>query len=336
MSASTANARAEALLLGLGFSRVSIQQPMSVLSGGWRTRTILASLLFQPCDVLLLDEPTNFLDMASLIWLEDYIKELMLTVVLLERFPGNLTAYEQVWKENKQRLTRMKEAQDKQKPHMEETIAGNIRAAKATDDDKKLKQAASRQKKLNERMGYQVGIRGGEFKLNRDFPIYHTNMRADIEVPVDDATAKMALLKVPPSTLQFPGPLISCENLSYGYVSKDTGKSSIVLENINLNIHLADRVGLVGLNGAGKSSLVTALVGQTSASGHIKGTVKQHPNARVGYFSQEAVDSLPSNLTAVWCMTGGGEPHNSLEDQELRGALSSLGLSGRIVSDNVL
>lgn len=351
MSASTAEARAEALLIGLGFSKLFIKKPMSELSGGWRTRTILASLLFQPCDVLLLDEPTNFLDMASLLWLENHIKERETTIVLvshdrafvdavaheiiilrdkkLERFRGNLTAYEQVRKENKQRLTKMKEAQGKQIAHMEETIAGNIRAAKATGDDKKLKQAASRQKKLDERMGYQVGIRGGKFKLNRDFPIYHTNMRADIEIPMDDISSRMTLTKISPlSDLHFPGPLLSCEALSIKY-----HRSTIILENVNLTIHMKDRIALVGLNGAGKSSLVAALVNQASFNGHITGSINQHPRGRIGYFSQEAVDLLPTTPTALQYMAGHSEPLNHAQDQELRGILSSLGLSGRLVSD---
>ncbi|KAK1234393.1 hypothetical protein PQX77_002404, partial [Marasmius sp. AFHP31] len=175
MSASTAELRAKDLLLGLGFTTTTIAQPLKSLSGGWHMRTVLASLLFQPCDILLLDEPTNFLDMPSLLWLESHLQERTDTTLLLvshdrtfadsiaeeiivmrdsklERYPGNLTAYEKTRSEQKKRLTRMKEAQDRQKAHMQDTIAGNVRAALVSGDDKKLKQAASRQKKLDERM----------------------------------------------------------------------------------------------------------------------------------------------------------------------------------------
>ncbi|KAF9059669.1 hypothetical protein BDP27DRAFT_1238260, partial [Rhodocollybia butyracea] len=93
---------------------------------------------------------------------------LVLQDLTLEWFPGNLSAYKDTRQEHQRYLTKMKDAQTKQKAHMEESIAGNIRAAKATGDDKKLRQAASRQKKVDERMGYQAGIRGGKFKLNRD------------------------------------------------------------------------------------------------------------------------------------------------------------------------
>lgn len=328
-------------------------------------RTMLASILFQPCDILLLDEPTNFLDMASLLWLENHLKEessktillvshdrafvnivaqevLVLRDKKLERFPGNLTAYEETREENRQRLTKMKEAQEKQKAHMEQTIIGNFRAAKATGDDKKLKQAASRQKKLDERMGYQAGSRGGKFKLNRDLPGYHTKMRAEIEIPEDDVSARLALPVIPPSELQFLGPLVSCDSLTIGYLKKDNPSvMTVILHDICFTMHIHDRIALVGLNGAGKSTLVSALLdGHGTATSSLsnnatrtKGTIQHHPRARIGYFSQAAVDFLPSNLTALQYLSGKEDPLYNTEEQLLRKQLASLGLSGKTVSD---
>ncbi|KIJ32247.1 hypothetical protein M422DRAFT_184807 [Sphaerobolus stellatus SS14] len=356
MSASSAETRAESLLRGLGFTKKSIAQPLSALSGGWRMRTILAALLFQPCDLLLLDEPTNFLDMPSLLWLESHLQEVSTTLLLvthdrtfadtiaeevivlrdkkLEPFSGNLSAYDAVRSENQQRLTKMKDAQDRQKAHMEQTIAGNIRAAKSTGDDKKLKQAASRQKKLNDRMGYQVGIRGGRFKLNRDRAGFHNSARAEILVPTDESAARMALPRVPPSELRFPGPLVSCENLTFSYIKQGPPPTAtVILKEINFTIHMHDRLALVGLNGAGKSTLVSCLVNQPNPDGRVTGAIKQHPKARIGFFSQSAVDLLPPNVTALEYMSEKEDPLNGGEEQELRGALSSLGLSGRTVSE---
>ncbi|CUS15497.1 unnamed protein product [Tuber aestivum] len=345
MSSATAEARAQQLLLGLGFTPKMIGQPLSSLSGGWRMRTILASLLFQPCDILLLDEPTNFLDLPSLLWLEGYLQTLTETTLLLvthdrafadtladeiivlreaklERFPGNLAAYETARTENQRRLTRMKEAQDRQKEHMEATIAGNIRAARTSGDDKKLKQAASRQKKLDERMGYQVGIRGGRFKLNRDMPGFHNSARDEIEIPPDDPAARLAVPSAP-AELRFPGPLVSCENLTFTY----PGAEAPVLEKITLTIHLSDRVGLVGLNGAGKSTLVACLVDTIPGNGRIAGTLTHHPKSLIGYFSQAAIDSLPQDQATTTLSLLGGDEH------EARGVLSSLGLVGATVSE---
>ncbi|KAG0126604.1 P-loop containing nucleoside triphosphate hydrolase protein, partial [Tuber indicum] len=345
MSAATAEARAQQLLLGLGFTPKMITQPLSSLSGGWRMRTVLASLLFQPCDILLLDEPTNFLDLPSLLWLEGHLQTRTETTLLLvshdrafadtladeiivlreaklERFPGNLAAYETTRAENQRRLTRMKEAQDRQKEHMEATIAGNIRAARTSGDDKKLKQAASRQKKLDERMGYQVGIRGGKFKLNRDMAGFHNSARDEIEIPPDDPAARLAVPSTP-AELRFPGPLMSCENLSFTY----PGAEAPVLEKITLTIHLGDRIGLVGLNGAGKSTLVTCLVDTPPSNARITGTLAHHPKSLIGYFSQAAIDSLPQDQTTTTLSLLGGDEH------EARGILASLGLVGATVSE---
>lgn len=180
MDASGAEAKARSVLLGLGFSQENIDQPVSRLSGGWKTRCSLASALCQSADLLLLDEPTNFLDLPSIIWLEQYIQNLgdSVTVVAvthdrafadgvaeellimrnggLERFRGNVSSYEIEREKKYKYLSRMKDAQDKQKKHIEKSIDQNVKAAKRTGDDKKLKQAASRKKKLDERMGMEV------------------------------------------------------------------------------------------------------------------------------------------------------------------------------------
>ncbi|KAK7059146.1 hypothetical protein VNI00_001773 [Paramarasmius palmivorus] len=349
MAASTAEARAEQILRGLGFTTTTIGQPLSALSGGWLMRTMLASLLFQPCDLLLLDEPTNFLDMPSLLWLESHLRTMADTTILLvshdrtfadnvgeevivlrdaklERYPGNLTAYEKTRKEQQRRLTRMQEAQERQKAHMEETIAGNIRAANRTGDDKKLKQAVSRQRKLDERMGYEVGLRGGRFKLNRDLAGWHLTNRDAIDIPQDEAAVKMRVPSSPPN-LRFPGALASVEKLTFQY----KGTTKLALKNASLNVHLGDRIGLVGLNGAGKSTLVSCLVNQSHPNGKIiTGAQSHHPKARIGYFSQAAVERLPQTQTALKVVL---ELDEISTEQEARAALSSMGLTGQTVSD---
>ncbi|KAK1221237.1 hypothetical protein PQX77_015956 [Marasmius sp. AFHP31] len=173
MSASTAELRAKDLLLGLGFTTTTIAQPLKSLSGGWHMRT---SHLQERTGttLLLVSHDRTFADSIA----EEII---VMRDSKLERYPGKLTAYEKTRSEQKKRLTRIKEAQeaqDRQKAHMQDTIAGNVRSALVSGDDKKLKQAASRQKKLDERMVVEVGLEGGRFKLNRDLPGYHTNVNS--------------------------------------------------------------------------------------------------------------------------------------------------------------
>ena len=231
MDASAAEAKARKVLLGLGFKEDRIGQPVSQLSGGWQTRCELACALTQYADVLLLDEPTNFLDLLSIIWLQDYINSMTNTTILitthdrdfgdavaeelillrnqvLKTFRGSLNLYEREKHKKILHLTKMKDAKDKQKKHIEKSIADNIKAAKDKGDDKKLKQAASRQKKLDERWGMEVGLKGGRFKLNRDLGGYHTTARAEIEIPDFDPPVKLTFPRQPPD-LRFPGALVS-------------------------------------------------------------------------------------------------------------------------------
>ncbi|KAK9897459.1 P-loop containing nucleoside triphosphate hydrolase protein [Cystobasidium minutum MCA 4210] len=385
MSADAAHLRAEELLVGLGFTRTSMQSPLSTLSGGWKMRAHLASALFVPSHILLLDEPTSFLDFSSLLWLEDYLSTtfentkgtgtiLLLvshdrsfadavadeTIILrdlkFEYFNGNLSAYYTERKKQQIRMGRMKDALDKQRTHMEKTVLNNVKMARKSGDDKKLKQAASRSKKLDERMGLQVSAKGGRFKLNRDLVGYHTSKRAEIEIPKDDAAVKM---KIPrhPEALRFPGPLLGCEGLAFTYYassstmagekqkSRKTLANNPIFQDVNLSFRLGEKIGFVGLNGAGKSTLIACLVGSASLTGaanvssvtssnvsnieeqgELSGSITRHPGAIVGYYSQEAVNYLPADKTALEYISLGTE-------QASRSALASLDLAGRAVSD---
>jgi ATP-binding cassette subfamily F protein 3 len=357
MDAAGAEAKARIVLLGLGFKDDRIDKPLSELSGGWRTRCDLACALTQYADVLLLDEPTNFLDLPSVIWLQDYIRNLKGTTVLitthdrdfgdavaeelivlrnqtLETFRGNLSLYERErWKKSRW-LTKMKEAQDKQKKHIEKTIAGNIKAAKDKGDDKKLKQAASRKKKLDERMGVQVGLKGGRFKLSRDLGGYHLSKRAEIDIPDFDTPARLTFPKQPPE-LRFPGALVSLEKVSFAYPGRE---KTPVLTDIDLTIHPGARVGLAGLNGSGKTTLVSLITGAGDSQGLVpsSGTITRHARVRIGRFSQQSVEDISAmassqpQLTALrYIMETAGF---DMLEKDTRSLLAGLGLHGQTVS----
>jgi ATP-binding cassette subfamily F protein 3 len=358
MDASEAEAKARVVLLGLGFKDDRIDKPVSELSGGWKTRCDLACALTQYADILLLDEPTNFLDLPSIIWLQDYIRNLKGTTVLitshdrdfgdavadelivlrnqvLETFRGNLSLYERErWKKARW-MTKMKEAQDKQKKHIEKTIAGNIKAAKDKGDDKKLKQAASRQKKLDNRMGLQVGLKGGRFKLNRDLAGYHTSQRAEIEIPDFDPPVHLSFPHQPPE-LKFPGALVSIEKVSFAYPGR---KKLPVLTNVSLTIHPRDRVGLAGLNGSGKTTLVSIIMGGNEEGGLVptSGSVARHARVKIGRFSQQSVEEITALAASEPQMTALRHVMESIGDgaqeKDARAVLGGLGLHGQTVSD---
>jgi ATP-binding cassette subfamily F protein 3 len=353
MDAGAVEAKARKVLLGLGFKEDGVDQPKSQLSGGWQTRCDLACALTQHADVLLLDEPTNFLDLPSIIWLQDYINSMTDTTVLitthdrdfgdavaeelvvlrnqvLETFRGNLSLYEREKHKKILYLTKMKDAKDKQKKHIEKSIAGNIKAAKDKGDDKKLKQAASRQKKLDERWGMEVGVKGGRFKLNRDLGGYHTTARAAIEIPDLDPPVKLTFPRQPPD-LRFPGALVSMEKVTFAYPGR---RKAPTLTDVSLTIHPGTRTGLAGLNGSGKTTLVSLIAGSLVPT---SGTISRHARVKIGRFSQQSVEEMTTmassepKLTALrHVMEADGA---EMEEKEARQILGSLELHGQTVAE---
>ena len=360
MDASRAETKARQVLLGLGFKENQVEKPVSELSGGWKTRCDLACALCQYADVLLLDEPTNFLDLPSIIWLQDYIGSLKDTTVLitthdrdfgdavaeelivlrhqtLETFRGNLSLYERERYKKARYLTKMKDAQEKQKKHMEKTVANNIKAAREKGDDKKLKQAASRKKKLDERMGMEVGLKGGRFKLNRDLGGYHLSNRAEIDIPDFDPPVKMAFPRQPPD-LRFPGSIVSMEKVCFAYPGR---QKTPVLNDISLTIQAGQRIGLAGLNGSGKTTLVSLMVGSSEEGigGLVptSGTISRHPRAKFGRFSQQSVEELSAIAVANPQLTALSHVREhcgaDMDEKEARQLLSGLGVQGQTASE---
>lgn len=342
------------ILVGLGFRETAFSTPFLDLSGGWRMRCMLASVLVQNPDIMILDEPTNFLDLLGVVWLENYLQQMHesspTTMVLvshdrdfvnavceeiiilrdqkLSYFKGNLEAYEKDFEEQKLYWGRMKEAQERQIAHMEATIRDTMKVGKKTNDDNKLRMAKSRQKKVDDRMGLQVSANGGRFKLNRDLVGWHLSSRAEIEVPTDE---KGVWITIPDATeLRFPGPLISSEGVVFRYKPDETP----VLNGVDIVMHMGDRVGVMGLNGCGKSTLVRLLTGNMVPS---KGKISNHSRLKLGYYAQHSIEDLQTegqadpDLTALSLILK--EADGQLDEGEVRGLLAALGLQGRIVSD---
>lgn len=359
-------AQAKKILTGLGFSDQYMQRLVSSLSGGWKMRTSLAAALLQETDILILDEPTNYLDLLGIMWLQRHLTSVAEstdppTLILVSHdrdfislctdlliinnkdlayFHGDLPMYEASQSEKKVYLTKMKEAQDKQKEHIQQTIQRNMREGKAKDDQNKIRQAKSRQKKLDDRWGLEVSAKGGRFKLNRDLPGYHLTSRADIDVPQEQRPISFVLPQ--PPDLRFPGPLLSLEKVSFRYPrdpnTSRTLLTPIVLKDITLSVNEGDRIGILGLNGSGKSTLIKLLVEETRPTA---GTLTAHPRLKLGYYSQHAVETLQQmgltepSLTALALLKKeeSASPDQGTDEGALRSLLGSLGLPGRLASD---
>ncbi|KAI9890440.1 MAG: hypothetical protein M1814_003924 [Vezdaea aestivalis] len=361
MDASSSPARARTVLLGLGFPAEALDHPFTSLSGGWRMRCELASVLTLKTDVLCLDEPTNFLALDGITWLQSYITSNLLdtTVIVvshdrdfadaiadellvirtipaktLEYFKGNISTYENERQKHIRYMTKMKEAEAKKINHMESSIASNIAAAKRTGDDKKLKQAGSRKKKLAERTGLEVGKTGGRFKLNRDRAGFNNTLRAEIEIPELDPPVHLSL-PASPVPLKNPGPLVSLESVSFAFPKS----SCPIITNISLTIQPGQRLAIVGLNGSGKSTLINILTGSLIPS---SGTITRHPRARIAYYTQHAITDLENigatspdstALSHFRDSTRGNFAEPQLNEGEARAILVNLGLRGKLVTD---
>lgn len=265
----TAQARAAALLDGLGFGKKDLQRPVAEFSGGWRVRLNLARALMCRSDLLLLDEPTNHLDLDAVIWLESWLQSYRGTLLLVSHdrefldsivnhiahiamqkltlYRGNYSDFEQQRAAQALQQQAMFEKQQHQVAHLQQYIT-RFRA-KAT----KARQAQSRIKAL-ERMELLSA--------------------AHIDSP-------MSFEFLPCQTLS--DPLLVLDQAAVGYAG------NTLLGNIALTLRPGERLGLLGRNGAGKSTLIKLLAGILNTSA---GKITQGKYLSIGYFAQHQLEQL--------------------------------------------
>jgi ATP-binding cassette, subfamily F, member 3 len=276
----TARSRAESLLAGLGFAQTDMTRAVAEFSGGWRMRLNLARALMAPSELLLLDEPTNHLDLDAIFWLEKWLSQYRGLLIIishdrefmdgvcksivhidaqkLTRYTGNYSAFEAMRAE---RLSQQRAAASRQAEHVAklERFISRFKA-KAT----KARQAQSRVKMLE--------------KMERIAPVLAAN-------PV-------AFEFDPPQ--QTPDPLITLEHVACGYTSNDSHKE--ILRSVTLTVRSGSRIGLLGINGTGKSTLVKTLAGTQP---ELSGDLKRAKWLNVGYFAQHQLDMLDAQATPL-------------------------------------
>ncbi|MDN4572487.1 ABC transporter [Pandoraea cepalis] len=270
----TAPARGEALLLGLGFTLAQTQLPVASFSGGWRMRLNLAQALMCPSDLLLLDEPTNHLDLDAIVWLEDWLKRYPGTLIVIshdrefldevcnvtlhienqqiKRYGGNYSQFEIL---RGQQLTLQQSAFEKQQKtiaHLESFITRF--KAKAT----KARQAQSRVKALE--------------KMERIAPAHIASPFTFEFRPADSA----------------PNPMLVLEAVRCGYPLEDCSEK-VILPHVTMSVQNEQRIGLLGANGQGKSTLIKTLAGTLAT---LTGSVKTGKGLQIGYFAQHQVETL--------------------------------------------
>ena len=325
-----APARAQALILGLGFSAAQLSQPVNSFSGGWRMRLQLARALMCPSDLLLLDEPTNHLDLDALVWLEAWLKRYQGTMVVIShdrefldavtqvtvhvdnaklvRYGGNYSKFEDMRAEQMllQQASMAKQA-DKI-AHLQKFID----RFKATAS--KAKQAQSRVKALE--------------RMEKIAPVL-----ADADFTFE--------FKEP---LNVPNPLLSMLDASFGYPAPTDAPPgtppTVIVRGINRSVLAGQRIGILGANGQGKSTLVKTVAHELAP---IAGEISEGKSLNIGYFAQQELDVLrpldtplehmirlakdtPANMRA---------PGQSGTEQSLRTFLGTFNFSGDMVHQTV-
>ncbi|TDL18835.1 P-loop containing nucleoside triphosphate hydrolase protein [Rickenella mellea] len=370
ISASTTPSLARTILLGLGFTSSQLDAPFTTLSGGWRSRCVLAGALVRGVDLLMLDEPTNYLDIMSVIWLQNYLSSVTSTLLViahdrafidsiadetiilrhksLSYYPMNLSLTELSLRKERRGKMKQKDAMDKKRSAIERSIESGRRGARKTGDEGRMRMVKSRQKKLDERWGVETSAKGTRFKLNRDRAGWQDTRNVQLEIEELDKPIKWTFPD--PEPMRFPGALISASNISFSYpLPTKSGSSAkakamiargpLVLDDVSLTIHPGARVGLVGQNGEGKSTLVKLLIGSPGFPLPQKGSVERHSRLRFGYFDQHSVEILSGEevkgrnaveyfvekMGAGAGGIGGGE----VDEQSARAFLGSLGLKGK-------
>jgi ATP-binding cassette, subfamily F, member 3 len=277
IGAHAAPARAASILAGLGFSHQDQQRPCAEFSGGWRMRVALASVLFAEPDLLMLDEPTNYLDLEGTLWLEDHIARYPRTVIVishdrdlldnavdsilhLERtrlsfYRGNYTSFERQRNERIALDQSLARRQDAQRKHL--TAFVERFRAKAT----KARQAQSRLKLLA--------------KLQ------------PIDVRIEDEARAISIPS--PDKLLSP-PIIALDDMAVGYEPDRP-----VLRRLTLRIDADDRIGLLGANGNGKSTLTKLLTGRLAP---FSGRITRADKLKTAYFAQHQLDELNPQASA--------------------------------------
>ena len=325
-----AQARAQALILGLGFRLSELDNPVNSFSGGWRMRLQLARALMCPSDLLLLDEPTNHLDLDALVWLEAWLKRYQGTMLVishdrefldavtdvtvhiesakLTRYGGNYSKFEDLRAEQMALQQGAYSKQQDKIAHLQKFIARF--KAKAS----KAKQAQSRVKALD--------------RMEKIAPLL--------------AEADFTFEFKEPANL--PNPMLSMQNAFFGYPAPEDAPEgtppTVIVQNVSKSVLAGQRIGILGANGQGKSTLVKTVA---RALAPISGDMTEGKGLNIGYFAQQELDvlrladnPLEHMIRLVKEVSAAGKLGNQpTREQDLRSFLGNFNFGGDMVKQAV-
>jgi ATP-binding cassette subfamily F protein 3 len=304
IDAHSAPSRAARILAGLGFDAEAQARPCSSFSGGWRMRVALAAVLFSEPDLLLLDEPTNHLDLEGTLWLQDYLARYPRTVLVISHDRDLLDAsVDHILHLDQGKLVIYRGNFTSFDRQRREKLALDVKAKKKQDDEKakltafinrfkakasKAAQAQSRVKRLEKMESISVSIES-------DVPPFY----------------------IPPFDKELAPPLIALDRASVGY------GDNVILKKINLSLAPDARIGLLGANGNGKSTLSKLLAGELKT---MDGEMHASSRMKVGYFAQHTLEGLELEETPYQHVRE--RMPSQLGESQVRGRVARIGFSG--------
>jgi len=325
-----APARAQALILGLGFSAAQLSQPVNSFSGGWRMRLQLARALMCPSDLLLLDEPTNHLDLDALVWLEAWLKRYQGTLVVISHDREFLDAVTQVTVhvDNAQLVRYGGNYSKFEDMRAEQLVLQQAAMARQADKIAHLQKFIDRFKaKASKAKQAQSRVKALE-RMEKIAPVL-----ADAEFNFE--------FKEP---LNVPNPLLSMLDTSFGYPAPAGAPPgtplTVIVRGINRSVLAGQRIGILGANGQGKSTLVKTVA---HALAPIAGEISEGKGLNIGYFAQQELDVLRPHDTPMEHMIRLAKdtpahmraPGQSGTEQSLRTFLGTFNFSGDMVHQAV-
>ena len=311
-----ARSRAQAMLLGLGFRSEQLDAPVNSFSGGWRMRLQLARALMCPADLLLLDEPTNHLDLDALVWLEAW----------LLRFPGTMVVIS----------------------HDREFLDAITRVTLHVDDAQVTRYGANYsgfEEMRAERMSQQQAAFGKQQERIAHLQLFIDRFKAKASKAKQAQSRVKALARMEriapiltasdfafefrePQNL--PNPMLAMRELQCGY-----GATTIVRD-VNRTVLAGQRIGILGANGQGKSTLVKTIA---RALQPIAGEMTEGKGLAIGYFAQQEMDLLHEDDTPLQRMTRMARELNVAgqdgREQGLRNFLGQFNFGGDMVHQSV-
>jgi len=280
IDAYSAEARASTILSGLGFAQENQNKPCSSFSGGWRMRVALASVLFSNPDLLLLDEPTNYLDFEGTVWLENFLQKFKNTVLVISHdrnlLNKSVNGILHLSARKLQFYTGNYDAFDDERRNQLEqklTLKNKQDAQRAHIESfvNRFKAKASKAKQAQSRIKILEKMR-------------------PIVIEEDQKIPKFKFLDV----VKFAPPLVTLDKVIVGY------NNLPVLKNINLQINPDDRIGLLGVNGEGKSTFSKLIAKKLPK---MEGVFNMPQKLKVGYFAQHQLDELRPDETPFQHLT---------------------------------